>query len=67
MDPGDLAADTSGTRSYAAFIVEVAQSVPSAVVPSVRHLLPHLNGEVRLLPSWGSVDARLTQLVSHDA
>ena len=45
-DPGELSSDTSGTRYYAAFIVEVAQAVPGLVYPSISHLLPHLNGEV---------------------
>ena len=45
-DPGELSTDSSGTRYYAAFIVEVALAVPGLVHPSISHLLPHLNGEV---------------------
>lgn len=44
-DPRDLALDTSGTRCFAAFLVEVAQSIPEAVLPTVSVLLPHLGGE----------------------
>lgn len=46
-DPRDLALDTSGTRCFAAFLVEVAQLVPGAVLPTISVLLPHLSGEVR--------------------
>jgi len=44
-DPRDLALDTSGTRCFAAFLVEVAQLVPGAVLPTISVLLPHLSGE----------------------
>ena len=46
-DPRDLSLDTSGTRCFAAFLVEVTQLVPGAVLPTISVLLPHLSGEVR--------------------
>ena len=46
-DPRDLALDTSGTRCFASFLMEVAQLVPVAVLPTISVLLPHLSGEVR--------------------
>ena len=41
-----MALDTSGTRCFAAFLVEVTQAVPDAVLPALSVLLPHLSGEV---------------------
>lgn len=46
MDPRDLNRDTSGTRAYADFLVELASRVPSQIIPSISVLLCHLNGEV---------------------
>ena len=45
-DPRDLSLDTSGTKNFAAFLVEMAQCVPNAVLPVVTSLLPHMQGEV---------------------
>ena len=45
-DPKDLALDASGTRCFSAFLVELAQRVPGAVLPTISVLLPHLSGEV---------------------
>ena len=47
MDPRDLARDTSGTRAYADFLVELAGRVPAQIIPNISVLLCHLNGEVR--------------------
>ena len=47
MDPRDLARDTSGTRAYADFLVELAGQVPSQIIPNISVLLCHLDGEVR--------------------
>ena len=44
-DPRDLSLDTSGTKNFAAFLVEMAQCVPNAVLPVVTSLLPHMQGE----------------------
>ena len=44
-DPRDLAIDSSGTRSFAAFLVELCGLTPDLVLLSVSVLLPHLNGE----------------------
>ena len=46
MDPRDLARDTSGTRAYADFLVELAARVPTQIIPNISVLLCHLNGEV---------------------
>lgn len=45
-DPRDLSLDTSGTKNFAAFLVEMTQCVPNAVHPVVTSLLPHMQGEV---------------------
>lgn len=44
-DPRDLAIDSSGTRSFAAFLVELSHLTPDCVLLCVSVLLPHLNGE----------------------
>ena len=44
-DPRDLAVDSSGTRSFAAFLAELSHLVPECVLLCVSVLLPHLNGE----------------------
>lgn len=44
-DPHDLAMDSSGTKSYATFLVDLCHSCPSDVLSCVSVLLPHLNGE----------------------
>ena len=51
MDPRDLARDTSGTRAYADFLVELAGRVPSQIIPNISVLLCHLDGEVSLIIS----------------
>ncbi|XP_064610959.1 condensin complex subunit 1-like [Liolophura sinensis] len=45
MDPKDLVRDTSGTRSYASFLVEIAERVPAVVLTSISVILRHLEGE----------------------
>jgi len=45
MDPRDLARDTSGTRAYSDFLIELAGRVPSQIIPNISVLLCHLNGE----------------------
>ena len=45
-DRQDISVDTSGTKSYAAFLAELAQSLPHQMAPSVQFILPHLEGEV---------------------
>ena len=46
MDPRDLARDSSGTKAYADFLVELASRVPTLIVPSISLLMCHLDGEV---------------------
>ncbi len=45
-DSQDLSLDTSGTKSYASFVSEVARLLPSQIKSCVTLLFPHLNGEV---------------------
>ena len=45
VDPSDLAIDSSGTKSFASFLVAVSGQLPNLVLPAVSVLLPHLNGE----------------------
>ncbi|XP_069703056.1 condensin complex subunit 1 [Periplaneta americana] len=45
MDSSDLMQDTSGTKSFAQFLVEVAESVPELIVPAIDTLTVHLDGE----------------------
>ncbi|PSN48611.1 hypothetical protein C0J52_18669 [Blattella germanica] len=44
-DSADLMQDTSGTRAYSQFLVEVAESVPELILPAINMLTVHLNGE----------------------
>ena len=46
MDSADLSRDSSGTRSFSQFIVELAGKQPSLVLPSISLLLSHLDGDV---------------------
>jgi len=46
MDPKELSRDSSGTRAYAAFLVELARCVPAVMLPSISVLLVLLDGEV---------------------
>ncbi len=52
MDPRDLARDTSGTRAYAAFLVELAEKIPAVMMPHISVLLALLDGEVHFQLSW---------------
>ncbi|XP_013415078.1 condensin complex subunit 1-like isoform X2 [Lingula anatina] len=45
MDPRDLARDNSGTRAYAAFMVELAERIPEVMLPNISVLIPLLDGE----------------------
>ena len=46
MDSADLSRDTSGTRSFSQFIVELAERQPSLILPNISLLLCHLDGDV---------------------
>lgn len=48
MDPKELARDSSGTRAYAAFLVELSQCVPEVVLPNISVILDLLDGEVTI-------------------
>ncbi|XP_052287084.1 condensin complex subunit 1-like isoform X2 [Dreissena polymorpha] len=45
MDGSDLSRDTSGTRAYSQFVVEMTERCPAAVLPNISLLLGHLDGE----------------------
>jgi len=45
VDTKELARDTSGTRAYSQFLVELAEKVPEFIRPSVSLLTAHLDGE----------------------
>ncbi|XP_004345622.1 condensin XCAP-D2 chain [Capsaspora owczarzaki ATCC 30864] len=45
INPADLARDASGTKSFAAFLVELSERVPEHILPCVSVLLAHLDGE----------------------
>ncbi|XP_060583069.1 condensin complex subunit 1-like isoform X2 [Ruditapes philippinarum] len=45
MDGSDFSRDTSGTRAYSAFLVEMTEKCPAAVLPNISLLLCHLDGE----------------------
>jgi len=46
MDTKELSRDSSGTRAYAAFLLELARCVPAVMLPSISVLLVLLDGEV---------------------
>jgi len=46
MDTKELSRDSSGTRAYAAFLLEMARCVPAVMLPSISVLLVLLDGEV---------------------
>ena len=46
MDTKELSRDTSATRTYAAFLLELARCVPAVMLPSISVLLVLLDGEV---------------------
>ena len=48
IDPRDLARDSSATRAYAAFLVELAARIPEVMLPTISVLLPFLDREVTL-------------------
>ena len=45
IDHRELARDTSGTRSYSLFLVELAERLPDMMKPSLAILSTHLDGE----------------------
>ncbi|XP_031564431.1 condensin complex subunit 1-like [Actinia tenebrosa] len=45
MNPADLTKDTSGTRAYADFIVDLTSRIPSLVLNNISLLICHLDGE----------------------
>jgi len=45
IDTKELARDTSGTRSYSLFLVDLAERVPEYMKPSISLLTTHLDGE----------------------
>jgi len=45
IDTKELARDTSGTRSYSLFLVDLAERLPEYMKPSISLLTTHLDGE----------------------
>ncbi len=45
MDPKDLARDSSGTKSYATFLVEVSEKIPAVMMSNITVILGLLDGE----------------------
>ncbi|XP_012566984.1 condensin complex subunit 1 isoform X1 [Hydra vulgaris] len=45
IDMSDLTRDASGTRSFSQFLVEIAEKIPSSVLPNISLLMAHLDGE----------------------
>ena len=60
MDSADLSRDTSGTRSFSQFVVELADRQPSLVLPNISLLLCHLDGDVSSL-QFASLSSYITQ------
>ena len=46
MSPEEAARDASGTRSCSAFLVEVAEKVPAAILPNLSLIISHLDDDV---------------------
>ena len=46
MDGNELSRDTSGTRSFSQFIVELTNKIPAYVLPNISLLSSHLDGDV---------------------
>lgn len=49
IDSRELSRDTSGTKAYALFLVELAERLPAQLQPAVSLLTPHLEGESYML------------------
>ena len=47
MDSRDLNKDTSGTRAFATFLLELVEKIPELMLPSISVLVGLLDGEVR--------------------
>ncbi|XP_070560344.1 condensin complex subunit 1-like [Ptychodera flava] len=45
IDPKDLARDNSGTKAYAAFLVEMSERIPAEMLPNISVLICHLDEE----------------------
>ena len=45
LDPKEMARDTSGTRAYSLFLLDLAERLPEGMKPSLSLLLAHLDGE----------------------
>ena len=46
MESSDLSRDTSGTRAFSQFLVDLADRIPNHVLPNISLLMAHLDGEV---------------------
>lgn len=49
--PQEMSRDTAGAKGFAAFLTELAERIPAALMSSMCMLLDHLDGEVVCLAS----------------
>lgn len=68
INGAELSRDTSGTRAYSAFLVEMTEKCPAAVLPNISLLLCHLDGESHAMRNGvlASVGEILIQVLSKD-
>ena len=48
IDPQDMSIDSSGTKNYSSFLIELSCLVAPDMLPCIEPLLTHLEGEVRV-------------------
>ena len=48
ISPQELSRDSSSTRGYATFLVELAEKIPAVINSNISLLISHLDGEVIL-------------------
>lgn len=53
MESSDLSRDTSGTRAFSQFLVDLADRIPNHVLPNISLLMAHLEGEVLSSVTFG--------------
>lgn len=51
ISPQDIARDTSGTKNFSIFLVEITERLPSLIFSLLPILLPHLDGESYVMRS----------------
>ena len=58
MDGKDLTKDTSGTRAFAMFMIDLSEKIPDLMLPSISVIMGLLDGEVCVLEllTWGPIE-----------